>query len=121
MTTKITVRIEGHYEIHEAPFSRSYEWHPASVTLVCGCGEKSTLTGQSTRVRCRCGADHSDIVRDIREREARLRDEATRPWRYEADEQAEQHLRDEANHPEGSPWRFNDVTSRSEDDDRNVR
>ena len=32
--TKIVVRIEGHYEVQEAPFSRSYDWHssPSSVT-----------------------------------------------------------------------------------------
>jgi hypothetical protein len=38
--TKIVVRIEGHYEVQEAPFSRSYDWHPALVTLECDCGEK---------------------------------------------------------------------------------
>jgi hypothetical protein len=46
--TRVTVRIEGHYEVVEAPFSRSYKWHPASVTLVCDCGEELTLTGAST-------------------------------------------------------------------------
>ena len=43
--TQITVRVEGHYEIHESPFGRSYEWYPAYATLECDCGEKLTLTG----------------------------------------------------------------------------
>ena len=109
--TKITVRIEGHYEVHEAPFSRTYEWHPAYVTLECDCGEGLTLSGTSPVSVCRCGADHSEIIRDIRERESRLRHEATHPWHHDAKEQSRQHLRDEAAYPEGSPWRYDDVTS----------
>jgi hypothetical protein len=31
--TKILQRIEGHYEVHEGPFSKAYVWHPAYVTL----------------------------------------------------------------------------------------
>ncbi|MDX6382342.1 MAG: hypothetical protein QOI57_3366, partial [Rubrobacteraceae bacterium] len=41
----------------------------------------------------------------------------THPWSYEAKDQAEQHLRDEAAYPEGSPRRYNDVTSGLMDDD----
>ena len=70
--TKIVVRIEGHYEVQEAPFSRSYYWHPALVTLECDCGEKLTLTAASTTPTCRCGVDHSAIIRDPEES----------PWRY---------------------------------------
>lgn len=109
--TRVTVRIEGHYEVHEAPFSRSYEWHPASLTLVCDCGEGLTLSGASTTPTCRCGADHSALIEDIQEREGQLREAVTHPWRYEAKEQADQHLRDEAAYPAGSPRRYNDVTS----------
>jgi hypothetical protein len=115
--TRVTVRIEGHYEVHEAPFSRSYEWHPASLTLVCDCGEELTLTGASTTITCRCGADHSALINDIQERETQLRQAVAHPWRHEIKEQAEQHLRDEAACPEGSPWRYNDVTSGLMDDD----
>jgi hypothetical protein len=120
--TRITVRVEGHYEVHEAPFSRSYEWHPASVTLVCDCGEELTLTGTSIDSTCRCGADHSALINDvliddIRAREYQLRDAMTHPWDYEAKEQTAQHLRDEAVYPEGSPWRYDDVTSGLRDDD----
>ena len=93
--TRVTVRIEGHYEAHEAPFGRSYEWHPASVTMMCDCGEELTLTGSSTAPTCRCGADHSALINDLQKRK----------------DQAAQHLRDEAAYPEGSPRRYNDVTS----------
>jgi hypothetical protein len=120
--TRITVRVEGHYEVHEAPFSRSYEWHPASVTLVCNCGEELTLNGESTDSTCRCGTDHSALINDtliddIRARETQLRDAVTQPWSHEEKEQAAQHLRDEAAFPEGSPWRYNDVTSGLRDDE----
>ena len=114
--TRVTVRTEGHYEVHEAPFSRSYEWHPASVTLVCDCGEELTLTGNSTAPTCRCGADHSALINDLQEREAQLGHAVTHPRSYEREAQAAQHLRDEAAYPEGSSWRYNDVTSGLGDD-----
>jgi hypothetical protein len=72
-----------------------------------------TLTGTSTTTRCRCGVDHGAVVRDIREREGRLREKVTHPWHHDAREQAEQHLQDEATYPEGSPWRYNDITARN--------
>jgi hypothetical protein len=109
--TKIVVRIEGHYEVREAPFSRSYDWHPALVTLECDCGEKLTLTTASPTPTCRCGVDHTAIIRDVQEREGRLHRHVAHPWRYDSKEQAQQHLRNEAAHPEESPWRYNDVTS----------
>jgi hypothetical protein len=120
--TRITVRVEGHYEVQEAPFSRSYKWHPASVTLACDCGEELTLTGANTDSTCRCGADHSALtndalIDDIRARENQLRDAVTHPWDHEAKEQAAQRLRDEAAFPEGSPRRYNDITSGLMDDD----
>jgi hypothetical protein len=114
--TKISVRIEGHYEVKEGPFSRSYEWHPACVVLECDCGEELTLTGTNTVPTCRCGADHSAIIQDLQEREGRLRHAVTHPWQYDAKEQTQQHLRDETAHPEGSPWRYNDVTLRNTND-----
>ncbi len=113
---QIIERGEAHYETYETPFARAYEWHPAYVTLKCDCGAKLTLTGQSAVTTCRCGADHSAVVQDIQEREGRLRNEIIHPWQHDAQEQAEQHRRDEAAHPEGSPWRYNDVTSRSTND-----
>ena len=105
--TLITVRVEGHYEVHETPFARTYEWHPAYTTLECECGEQLTLTGQSAVITCWCGADHSEIVQGIQEREARLGKEATHPWQHDTQEQQDQHVRDEASYPEDSPWRYN--------------
>lgn len=115
--TKITVRVEGHYEVHEFPFGRSYEWHPAYLTLECDCGEKLTLTGRSSVPACRCGADHSTLIRDIREREGRSGHEDIHPWQHDTEEQMDQHLRDENAHPEGSPWRYNDITSGNTNDE----
>ncbi|CAA9372011.1 MAG: hypothetical protein AVDCRST_MAG93-8496 [uncultured Chloroflexia bacterium] len=116
--TRITVRVEGHYEVHEAPFSRSYKWHPTSVTLVCGCGQELTSTGgvASTDSTCQCGTDHSALVadalaNDVRSQENQLGDAVTHPWNHQIEEQAAQHLRDEAAYPEGSPQRYEDVTS----------
>ena len=114
--TKISVRIEGHYEVKEDPFSRSYEWQPGCVVLECDCGQELTLTGTSTVLTCRCGTDNSEIIQALQEREGRLRDEVTHPWRYDTKEQAQQHLRDEAAHPKSSPWRYNDVTLRNTND-----
>ncbi len=114
--TKILERIEGHYEVHEGPFSRAYTWHPAYVTLECDCGERFSLTATSTTATCRCGTDHSALIRDIEEREDQLPDKSVRPWHHDAQEQEKQHRQDEAAYPEGSPWRYNDVTSRNTND-----
>lgn len=115
--TRTNARVEGHYEVHETPFARAYEWHPAYVILECDCGEKLTLTAQSTETMCRCGADHSIVLRDIKEREGGLRDEVAHPWHHDTKGQTEQHLRDETAHPKDSPWRYNDVTSGPQKDD----
>lgn len=77
--TRITVRVQGHYEVHEAPFSRSYKWHPSAVTLVCDCGEEQTFTDASAESRCRCGADHSALIDDIRVLENQLGDAVVHP------------------------------------------
>jgi hypothetical protein len=120
--TKTTVRVVGHYEVEETPFGRSYKWHPAYVNLQCNCGAELTLSGasSSTPTCSRCGTDHSSVIEEIQRREDRLGHEVTHPWGYDTQEQAEQHLRDEAAYPEGSPWRYNDITSRATHDERNV-
>ena len=120
--TKITVRVVGHYEVDETPFGRSYKWHPAYVNLQCNCGAELTLSGASSTPACsRCGTDHSGVIEEIQTREDRLGVEVTHPWRYDTQEQAEQHLRDEAAYPEGSPWRYNDITSHGTHDERNAQ
>ena len=114
--SKILERIEGHYEVHEGPFSRAYVWHPAYVTLECECGERFTLTATSTTATCRCGTDHGTLIRDIQEREARLPDKSIHPWHHDAQEQEKQHRQDEAAYTEDSSWRYNDITSGLGDD-----
>ena len=110
--TRIIEDLEAHYETHEVPFGRSYEWHPEQVAFECNCGQRSTVTATSpTTTRCRCGADHGGIVRSIRRRESRLPYETLHPWLHDTKEQSQQRHRDEAAYPEGSPWRYNDVTS----------
>ena len=116
MAQNLIERVEAHYEVREVPFGKVYEWHPAHIALECECGEKLVLTAISTTSAChRCGADLSSFTHDLQEREGRLPDRLTNPWFYDAHVRADQHLRDEAAYPAGSPWRFNDVT---EHDDR---
>jgi hypothetical protein len=115
MAQKIIEHVQAHYEAREVPFGKIYEWHPAYVTLECECGEKVTLSATSTITICsRCGADLGGSVHDLQEREGRLPDKLTHPWFYDARVRAHQHQQDEADHPEGSPWRYNDITA--EDD-----
>lgn len=112
MAQKIIERVEARYEVREVPFGKVYKWHPASVTLECDCGERPIITATSTTSACgRCGADAGTFIHDMQEREDRPPDSLTHPWFYYAQARAQQHLRDEAAYPEGSPWRYNDVTS----------
>jgi hypothetical protein len=109
---QILERLQAHYESREMPFATVYEWHLASVDLECECGEKVTLNATSTTTACsRCGADLGTFVSEIREREGRLPDNLTRSWFYDARERSQQHEHDEAAYPEGSSWRYNDVTA----------
>lgn len=109
--TRIIERGEAHYEAREVPFGRVYEWRPAYVLLECDCGEEATLTAASTTTTCnRCGADLGGFVRGLEEREGHLPDRLAHPWSYDAGARAGQRLRDEAAYPEGSPWRYEDIT-----------
>ena len=109
---QILERLQAHYESREMPFGKVYEWHPDAVALKCECGEKVTLSATSTTTTCsRCGADLDTFVHAIREREGRLPDKLTHPWFYDVRERAQQHTHDEAAYPEGSRWRYNDITA----------
>ena len=108
---KSVAGVEGHYEVREAPFSRRHDWHPACVDLECDRGEKLTLCAASTIPTCWCGMDYSAVVRDIQGREGRLRREVAQPWQHDTPERAEQYLLNEAAYTEGSPWRYDDITS----------
>jgi hypothetical protein len=110
---QILEHLQAHYESREMPFGKVYAWHPTSVALECDCGEKVTLSAtSSTTITCRgCGADLGTFVHDIREREGRLPDKLTHPWFCDARERTQQHKHDEAAYPEGSRWRYNDITA----------
>jgi hypothetical protein len=111
MTQKVIERVEAHYGAREVPFGTVYEWHPAHIILECGCGEKLVLTSTSTITTCnRSGTDLGGFVDDIKASEGRLPDRLAHPWFYDAQGRADQHLRDEAAYPEGSPWRYDDIT-----------
>ena len=112
MAQRVIERVEAHYEPREVAFGKVYEWHPAYVSLECDCGEKLILTATGTITTCgRCGADLGGFVRDIKELEGRLADSLTHPWFYDAQARADQRLRDEAAYPEGSSWRYNDISA----------
>lgn len=107
---QIIERVEARYEAREVPFGKVYEWHPAYVVLKCDCGEQLILTAASPNTACRCGTRLGGFVHDMQEHEDRLPDRFTHPWFYDAQARAQQRLRDEATYPEGSPWRYNDIT-----------
>jgi hypothetical protein len=112
MAHKIIERVEARYEAREVPFGKVHEWHNAYVAIECDCSEQLILTATSSTTTCRrCGADLGTFVRDLREREGRLPDRLTHPWFYDANERAQQRLRDEAAYPEGSPLRYDDITA----------
>lgn len=114
---QIVERVQAHYESSEVPFGKTYEWHPEYVALECDCGEKLTPSATSTITTCgRCGTDLGTFVRDIREREGRLPHERTHPWFYDAKVRGQQHQRDDVSHPEGSPWRYDDITGASNEE-----
>jgi hypothetical protein len=110
---RIMERVEAHYESREVPFGKTYEWHPGYVVLECDCGERLTLTSTSATSWCLCGTDYGAVVRDIQEREGRLKDNVTHPWYHDTREREEQHLREETAYPKDSPWRYNDITTRT--------
>lgn len=130
--TQIINIIEAQYDTLEVPFGKSYRWHPAHVDLECDCGERQIYEMSAlidSRAVCACGAD---ITPDIRERLQEHQQEEVRgetledyeathhPWLHDPRAQAEQHLRDEAAYPKGSPWRYNDITARGTDNERSV-
>ena len=64
---------ESHYEAQKMPYGKAYVSYPESVMADCDCGERQVLTASETV--CRCGADHTTLVR-----EERVSDGGTHPW-----------------------------------------
>jgi hypothetical protein len=125
-------RLEQHYEVQEVPFGRSYTWCPECIVVECDCSVEltfkiSALTGVGAV--CACGAD---LTTDIQEKlqghqpevwAQRLEDyqPTEHPWHHDTEARADQHLQDEATYGEGSPWRYNDITCRGLEDERDVQ
>jgi hypothetical protein len=117
LVMKVIERIAEHYDTQEVEFGKVYKWRPEGVVLKCSkCAKKITLTRAeliATMPDCECGRGHTARVRE--EIVIQLMDEDYEahhhPWHYDLQSQADQHLRDEAAYPEGSSWRYNDVTS----------
>jgi hypothetical protein len=114
---KIIERVAEHYDTQEMEFGRTYIWCPESIVLECTkCDKKMTLTRSeliATQPECECGRGHTARVREEVVLEMMDEDYEAHhhPWHFDLQSQGDQHLRDEAAYPEGSPWRFNDVTS----------
>jgi hypothetical protein len=111
MAHKIIERVEARYETREVPFGKVYEWHPAYLAIECDCGERLIITATSTTTGCPCGARLGGLVHYVQEHEDHLPERLIHPWFYDSQSRAQQRLRDEAAYPEGSPWRYNDITA----------
>ena len=116
---RVIERIAEHYEVEEMPFGRDYQWSPEQVVLECKCGERTThkrseIIGSEV-ISCECGKDDAAHIRE--ELVIQVIDEEYEahhhPWDHDAKAQAKQHLWNEAVHPKGSAWRYNDVTARN--------
>jgi hypothetical protein len=117
---RVIERIAEHYDVQESLFDRLYKWCPECVVVECSaCGRRTTHKRvkiiSSEVTECECGKGHAACIRE--ELVIQVLDEEyeahRHPWHHDTQEQAEQHLRDEAAYPKDSPWRYNDITSRS--------
>ena len=84
--TKVIERTGGHYEVQKTSYGEAYVWCPACVVVECECGERLVL--RASEAVCRCGADHSVLVREERASDGGTHpwDEEYREWRKERDE-----------------------------------
>ena len=119
---QVIERVAEHYDAQNMEFGRIYKWCPERVVVECKCGKRMTLKRFDlieAGAYCECGMEHTASVRE--EVVIQLLDEDYEahhhPWRYDVQSQGDQHLQDEAAYPEGSPWRYNDVTTGLMDDD----
>jgi hypothetical protein len=77
--TKLTERLEAHYEIQDLKMGKVYRWCPERAVVECTCGEQLTLSAFNTTCP-ECGTDHADIVEEVLV--ARQEDKGDHPWRY---------------------------------------
>jgi uncharacterized protein YggL (DUF469 family) len=80
---KVLEHVEAHYEVRDVEMGKVYTWHPESVVIECGCGEKPTLT--VSKYACgKCGAVHRAIVEEVLGARPKKEEEETEidhPWR----------------------------------------
>jgi hypothetical protein len=124
--------LEEHYELQEVPFGRIYQWRSESVIVECDCGQRSIFKVSAPSgcgALCACGSDLAKVIEENLEGHKPEVEGQTlgdyeavhHPWLYDTRAQDAQHLRDEATYPENSPWRYNDITSRTLEDERDVQ
>jgi hypothetical protein len=65
-----------HYEVYEVPYGKVYSWRPERIVFECDCGETLAWTGSVTV--CACGAVHTDVLREPKERRKDQR--SYHPW-----------------------------------------
>jgi hypothetical protein len=53
----------GGYEVRKSPYGKVCIWYPDHFVLECECGGLLLCNGSASL--CQCGADHSDLVRDL--------------------------------------------------------
>jgi hypothetical protein len=78
---QVVERLQGHYEAQEVPFGVVYKWCPGYLTIHCGCGKRTILTGALTGCSG-CGADHATLVGKRGIVQPVQGDETCHPWRY---------------------------------------
>jgi len=72
MTTMIECT-EGHYEVQEISYGKTYVWCQEHVVVECDCGERPALSSSETV--CSCGTDHAALVREVLDSQR-----APHPW-----------------------------------------
>ena len=63
------------YEVRKLPYGKVCTWYPDYFVLECECGGL-LLCADSTAL-CRCGANHTDLVRDLLDNQT---DAGSYPW-----------------------------------------
>jgi hypothetical protein len=51
------------YEVRKLPYGKLCIWYPDHFVLECECG--GLLLCADANALCQCGADHTDLVRDL--------------------------------------------------------
>lgn len=60
---EISEKVSGGYEVRKLPYGKVCTWYPDHSVLECECGGLLFCAGSAPI--CRCGADHTALVRDL--------------------------------------------------------